>query len=122
VTETETAKSTIHDAHERRTVLIAVCVALMAVIASVTGLNVAQPDLAVEFDGVRATMAAGISLGGTGDARPSTLVYLYVEDVDAVADKLGVTKIHDMPSGREFEIADPDGNRLRIGTVDVRPG
>jgi EmrB/QacA subfamily drug resistance transporter len=31
-------------------VLVAVCIALMAVIASVTGLNVAQPELAVEFD------------------------------------------------------------------------
>ena len=44
------ADSTIHDARQRRTVLIAVCIALMAVIASVTGLNVAQPELAVEFD------------------------------------------------------------------------
>ncbi|GAA5124550.1 MFS transporter [Alloalcanivorax gelatiniphagus] len=41
---------TIHDPAERRAVLIAVCIALMAVIASVTGLNVAQPELAVEFD------------------------------------------------------------------------
>lgn len=49
-TEAEPAGSTIHDARQRRTVLTAVCVALMAVIASVTGLNVAQPELAVEFD------------------------------------------------------------------------
>jgi EmrB/QacA subfamily drug resistance transporter len=41
---------TIHDARQRRAILIAVCVALMAVISSVTGLNVAQPELAVEFD------------------------------------------------------------------------
>ncbi len=41
---------TIADPTKRRAVLIAVCVALMAVIASVTGLNVAQPELAVEFD------------------------------------------------------------------------
>ena len=47
---TEPAESTIHDARERRSVLIAVCVALMAVIASVTGLDVAQPELAVEFN------------------------------------------------------------------------
>jgi EmrB/QacA subfamily drug resistance transporter len=40
---------TIDDPRRRRLVLIAVCVALMAVIASVTGLNVAQPELAVEF-------------------------------------------------------------------------
>ncbi len=30
--------------------MIAVCIALMAAISSVTGLNVAQPELAVEFD------------------------------------------------------------------------
>lgn len=32
-----------------RKILIAVCIALMAVIASVSGLNVAQPMLAIEF-------------------------------------------------------------------------
>ncbi|MBM9509309.1 MFS transporter [Actinacidiphila acididurans] len=44
------------DARQLRTVLIAVCVALMAVIASVSGLNVAQPDLAVEFGASQATI------------------------------------------------------------------
>lgn len=36
--------------HKRRMVLVTVCIALMAVISSVTGLNVAQPKLAVEFN------------------------------------------------------------------------
>jgi EmrB/QacA subfamily drug resistance transporter len=40
---------TVSDPRQRRAVLIAVCIALMAVIASVSGLNVAQPELAVEF-------------------------------------------------------------------------
>ncbi len=53
----------------------------------------------------------------TGDARLGTLVYLYVDDVDAVASALGVTEIDDMPWGRDFETADLDGNRLRIGTA-----
>src|SRR4051794_30187912 len=44
------------DARQLRTVLIAVCIALMAVIASVSGLNVAQPDLAVEFDASQSTI------------------------------------------------------------------
>jgi EmrB/QacA subfamily drug resistance transporter len=44
------------DAHQRRTILIAVCIALMAVIASVSGLNVAQPDLAVAFDASQSTI------------------------------------------------------------------
>ncbi|MFF0328043.1 MFS transporter [Nonomuraea angiospora] len=41
---------TIDDPRRRRTILAGVCVALMAVIASVSGLNVAQPELAVAFD------------------------------------------------------------------------
>lgn len=44
------------DARQLRTILIAVCVALMAVIASVTGLNVAQPDMAVEFGAAQTTI------------------------------------------------------------------
>lgn len=56
----------------------------------------------------------------TGDVRPGTLVYIRVEDVAALAGTLGVTEIDDMPWGRDFEVADPDGNRLRIGTADVR--
>ena len=51
-----------------------------------------------------------------GDARPGTLVSINVEDVDAAADAVGVTEIDDMPWGRDVEIADPYGNRLRIGT------
>ncbi|MFI6909485.1 MFS transporter [Nonomuraea sp. NPDC050394] len=44
------------DPRRLRTILIAVCVALMAVIASVTGLNVAQPDMAVEFGASQTTI------------------------------------------------------------------
>lgn len=39
----------VPDARSRRTILITVCVALMAVIASVSGLNVAQPQLTATF-------------------------------------------------------------------------
>ncbi|MFF4523943.1 MFS transporter [Streptomyces bluensis] len=46
----------VPDARQRRTILIAVCVALMAVIASVSGLNVAQPDLAVAFGASQSTI------------------------------------------------------------------
>nr|WP_068893023.1 MFS transporter [Pedobacter panaciterrae] len=41
---------------QRRTILITVCIALMAVIASVTGLNVAQPKLAIEFNASQSTI------------------------------------------------------------------
>jgi EmrB/QacA subfamily drug resistance transporter len=46
---TATDDPVIHDPRRRRTVLIGVCIALMAVIASVSGLNVAQPQIAVAF-------------------------------------------------------------------------
>lgn len=44
------AAPVIDDPRRRRAILWAVCIALMAVVASVTGLNVAQPQLATEFD------------------------------------------------------------------------
>jgi catechol 2,3-dioxygenase-like lactoylglutathione lyase family enzyme len=50
-----------------------------------------------------------------GDARPDTLVYLRVLDVDAIAAEFGVT-VEEAPWAREIAIRDPDGNRLRIGT------
>lgn len=52
----------------------------------------------------------------TGDAQPDTLIYLYLPDIDAVAQMLGVAGNDDMPWGRDIEVRDPDGNRLRIGT------
>ncbi|TQJ85677.1 MFS transporter [Streptomyces sp. SLBN-31] len=48
--------ATASDARQRRTILIAVCVALMAVVASVSGLNVAQPDLAVDLGASQSTV------------------------------------------------------------------
>jgi catechol 2,3-dioxygenase-like lactoylglutathione lyase family enzyme len=51
-----------------------------------------------------------------GDARPGTLVYLFVDDVDMLADEFGATP-EDQPWAREIELRDPDGNRLRIGTA-----
>ena len=50
-----------------------------------------------------------------GDARPDTLVYLRVNDVDSVATEFDAD-IEDAPWAREIELRDPDGNRLRIGT------
>ena len=52
----------------------------------------------------------------TGDATPGTLVYLYVDDVDAVSAEFGVP-VSTQPWAREVELADPDGNRLRVGQV-----
>jgi catechol 2,3-dioxygenase-like lactoylglutathione lyase family enzyme len=50
-----------------------------------------------------------------GDARPDTLVYLRVGDVDAIATEFGVA-VEQAPWAREVELRDLDGNRLRIGT------
>ncbi|MEQ0558133.1 MFS transporter [Amycolatopsis sp. NEAU-NG30] len=50
--------STIDDPRRRRAVLAAVCLALMAVVASVSGLNVAQPQLAVGFGVAQSTVLA----------------------------------------------------------------
>ena len=57
-----------------------------------------------------------------GDARPDTLLYLYVDDVDGLYARLAeagveVAPPEDAPWAREIEVRDPDGNRLRIGTL-----
>ncbi|MGB3373988.1 MAG: MFS transporter [Microbacterium sp.] len=46
----EDAAPVIDDPRRRRAILWAVCIALMSVVASVSGLNVAQPQLATTFD------------------------------------------------------------------------
>ncbi|MFJ1730653.1 glyoxalase superfamily protein [Streptomyces sp. NPDC088254] len=51
-----------------------------------------------------------------GDARPDTLLYLRVGDLDAVAAEFGV-RAEETPWGRELRLTDPDGNRLRVGPV-----
>jgi catechol 2,3-dioxygenase-like lactoylglutathione lyase family enzyme len=51
-----------------------------------------------------------------GDAKPQSLAYFYVNDVDAVGKEFD-EKVVDQPWGcREVWLTDPDGNRLRIGT------
>lgn len=52
----------------------------------------------------------------TGDARPGTLAYFYVDDVASIAAAFGVM-VEEQPWGPEVELTDPDGNRLRIGSV-----
>lgn len=50
-----------------------------------------------------------------GDARPDTLIYLRVRDIDTIAAEFGVP-VEEAPWAREIELRDIDGNRLRIGT------
>ena len=49
-----------------------------------------------------------------GDATPHSLVYFYVDDVDAIAEEFGVA-VTEQPWCREVSLTDPDGNRLRVG-------
>ncbi len=49
-----------------------------------------------------------------GDARPGTLVYFWVHDLDTIASEFNA-EIIQQPWAREVKISDPDGNRLRIG-------
>jgi catechol 2,3-dioxygenase-like lactoylglutathione lyase family enzyme len=51
-----------------------------------------------------------------GDARPNTLIHLYVDDIDAVSAEFGIPVDEAGLAGRECDIEDPDGNRLRIAT------
>jgi catechol 2,3-dioxygenase-like lactoylglutathione lyase family enzyme len=51
-----------------------------------------------------------------GDARPDTLIHLYVKDVDRVAEEFGVAVDEEGLAGRETALVDPDGNRLRVAT------
>jgi catechol 2,3-dioxygenase-like lactoylglutathione lyase family enzyme len=77
------------------------------------------------FVSVRAETGARLFLSEhRGDASPDTLVYLYVDDVDALYARLREAGIaverppEDMPWGvREIALPDPDRNRLRIGTL-----
>lgn len=88
------------DARQRRAILVAVCIALMAVIASVSGLNVAQPDLAIAFDASQSTVlwminiytlglaALLLPLGAVGDRfgrKPMLIAGLAVFGVASVA-------------------------------------
>jgi hypothetical protein len=55
-----------------------------------------------------------------GDAHPDVLLYIYVDDVDALAAEFGVQPELAYYGMREIELVDPDGNRLRIGTPAAR--
>ena len=52
----------------------------------------------------------------TGDATPNTLIHLNVNDIDSIATALEVPIDENGLAGRECDVEDPDGNRLRIAT------
>jgi hypothetical protein len=44
------------------------------------------------------------------------LIHLYVTDIDAVSAEFAVPLDEDGLAGRECDLVDPDGNRLRVAT------
>jgi Glyoxalase superfamily protein len=52
----------------------------------------------------------------TGDARPNTLIHLYVSDIEAISTEFDIPIDENGLAGRECHLADLDGNRLRIAT------
>ncbi len=57
----------------------------------------------------------------TGDAKPHSLIHLNVNDIDSIAAVLEVSVDEDGLAGRECDVEDPDGNRLRIATPHPSP-
>ena len=49
----------------------------------------------------------------SGDAVAPALLYIWVDDVESLAAISGAA-LDEMPWARDFEITDPDGNRLRF--------
>ena len=52
----------------------------------------------------------------TGDAPLGGLVHLYVSDIDDVSGEFEVPVDEEGLAGRECDLEDPDGNRLRVAT------
>jgi glyoxalase superfamily protein len=74
-----------------------------------------KPDLPAFVCVARGTVRIFLS-EHEGDARPDTLLYVWVRDVFAIAKDFQV-KVSQQPWAQEIELRDPDGNRLRIGTA-----
>ena len=51
-----------------------------------------------------------------GDARPNTLIHLNVNNIDAVSEEFKIPVDEEGLAGRECDLEDPDGNRLRVAT------
>jgi EmrB/QacA subfamily drug resistance transporter len=109
---------TIHDGRQRQGILLTVCIALMAVIAAVTGLNVAQPHLALDLNATQGEVlwmintytislaALLLPLGAVGDRwgrKPVLLLGLLVfggaNILSALAPNTGVMLVARLLSG-----------------------
>ena len=70
------------------------------------------------FMGIRRDSADVFLSENVADASGPTLVFVWVPDVDAVAQRFGA-EVEQHPWARDFEVTDPDGNRVRVGSKIV---
>lgn len=75
-------------------------------------------DTTHRFMGIRRDGADVFLSENVADADGPGLVFVWVPNVDEVAAKFGV-EIEQHPWARDFEVTDPDGNRVRVGTKEV---
>ena len=73
------------------------------------------PELPL-YVGLRRDMADVHLSQHRGDTTGPGVMYLWVDDVDEVAAEFGVP-VDDNPWGRDCQIVDPSGNRVRVGTA-----
>ena len=67
------------------------------------------------FMGIRRDGADVFLSENVADADGPALVFVWVPNVDDLAQRFGVS-IEQHPWARDFEVTDPDGNRIRVGT------
>jgi hypothetical protein len=53
-----------------------------------------------------------------GDAHPFGLIYVWVDDVDTVAEEFEI-EVVEQPWAREVQLVDPDGNRVRVAQAST---
>ena len=75
-------------------------------------------DTTYRFMGIRREGADVFLSENAADASGPGLVFVWVPDVDRLAEGLGV-RVEQHPWARDFEVTDPDGNRVRVGTKEV---
>ena len=70
------------------------------------------------FMGIRREGADVFLSENESDAEGAALIFVWVPNVDEVAARFGVT-VEQHPWARAFEVVDPDGNRVRVGTKEI---
>ncbi len=75
-----------------------------------------RPDFPAYVSVARPGSGAELHLSEhAGDARPDTLVFMNVTDLDPILAEFGLGAEIGPWGGRSLELRDPDGNRIRLG-------